>query len=73
MYLVICIVENTKGQKTESIDRKATESAARSYYHTKLASYNNANDVKQATVLIMTKTGVVLPMFRETVIKEVNE
>ena len=73
MFLVICIVENKQGQKTQTIDRKETEKKARVFYHQKCTAYNNADDVKQATILIMTETGVVLPNFIETVLNEETE
>lgn len=73
MFLVICIVENKQGQKTQTIDRKDTEKKARVFYHQKLTAYNNASDVRKATVLIMTESGVVLPNFVETVLNEETE
>lgn len=68
MFYLVKLVKNTQGQYADPVVTKySTLKLAVVAYHQTAATLNNASDVAQATVEVMTETGVVLPNFTETI------
>ena len=68
MFYLVKLVKNTQGQYADPVITKySTLKAAVVAFHQTAATLNNASDVAQATLEVMTETGVVLPNYREVI------
>lgn len=68
MFYLVKLAKNTQGQYADpAVTKYSTLKAAIVAFHQNAATLNNASDVAQATLEVMTETGVVLPNYREVI------
>ena len=68
MFYLVKLVKNTQGQYADPVVTKySTLKLAVVAFHQTAATLNNASDVAQATLEVMSETGVVLPNYREVI------
>lgn len=68
MFYLVKLVKNIQGQYADPVITKySTLKAAIVAFHQNAATLNSASDVAQATLEVMTETGVVLPNYREVI------
>lgn len=68
MFYLIKLVKNTQGQYADpTVTKHSSLKSAVVAFHQTAATLNNASDVAQATLEVMTETGVVLPNYREVI------
>ena len=68
MFYLIKLVKNSQGQYADPVATKYSSlKSAVVAFHQTAATLNSASDVAQATLEIMSETGVVLPNYREVI------